>query len=242
MDGIGKGILDTFFCSVQNALPIFCVLLDIRRHYRERIKKDLHGVLFESNLIIELLAYINVIFRYPGAVTAKAPAVNSPEKNNKRVYDYSKEEISAAASYLIYLFTDEKGFQPKREKWLDIDYILLGKIDKLILLACHRNLILEWEFLVAGRSTPASCWAGEQFADEDLARYLSDADPLSKSFLESMKPYTETFCCQGKTMQLNSYTYNSLLHLEKQDKHLRMLDKNEEEWQRLGEQFRIKRE
>lgn len=265
---------------------------DIRRHYRERIKKNLHGVLFEGNLIIELLAYINVLFRYRGAFTAKASAIGSPDKNNKCVSDYSNEEISEAASYLIYLFTEEKGFQPKKEKWLDIDYILFGKIDKLVLLACHRNLILEWEFLVDclgyeleadeksirifdpsgqldmssealqdetvqktyfsqwgispgsrtvhtcillgnrlfavpnGMRHPVryayelnmvltsgtinsnlghwSCWAGEQFADEDLVRYLSDADPLSKSFLESMKPYTETFCCQGKTMQLNS--------------------------------------
>ena len=87
-----------------------------------------------------------------------------------------------------------------------------------------------------------SCWTGEQFADEDLARYLSDADPLSKSFLESMEPYTETFYCQGKKMQLNSYAYNPLLHLEKQDEYLRIVDKNEEERQRLDEQFRKKSE
>ena len=87
-----------------------------------------------------------------------------------------------------------------------------------------------------------SCWTGEQFADEDLARYLSDADPLSKSFLESMEPYTETFCCRGKKMQLSSYAYNSLLHLDKQDELLRVIDKNEEERRKVDEQFRKKRE
>ena len=85
-----------------------------------------------------------------------------------------------------------------------------------------------------------SCWAGEQFADEDLARYLSNADPLSKSFLESMEPYTETFCCRGKKMQLSSCAYNSLLHLKKQDELLRIIDKNEEERRKVDEQFRKK--
>lgn len=148
---------------------------DIRRHYRERIKRELHGVPYESNLIIELLAYINILFRYRSASTAQVHVIGSPDKSNKYVSDYTNEEISEAVSYLIYLFTEEKGFQPKKEKWLDIDYILYGKIDKLVLLACHRNLILEWEFLV-------DCLGYELEADEKSIRIYDPGDQLEKSF------------------------------------------------------------
>ena len=148
---------------------------DIRRHHRERIKRELHGVPYESSLIIELLAYISMIFRYRSASTSQASATGSPDKNNKCVFDYTNEEISEAVSYLIYLFTEEKGFQPKKEKWLDIDYILYKGIEKLILLTCHRNLILEWEFLV-------DCLGYELEADEKSIRIYDPGDQLEKSF------------------------------------------------------------
>lgn len=82
-----------------------------------------------------------------------------------------------------------------------------------------------------------SCWTGEQFADEDLARYLSDADPLSKSFIESMEPYETIVHCQGKQIQLSSYAHNQLLHLASNDMYLRIIDKKQEERERWFEQL-----
>ena len=55
-------------------------------------------------------------------------------------------------------------------------------------------------------------------------------------------PYTETIRCQGKKIQLSSYAYNPLLHLEKQDEYLRIIDKNEEERQKFYEQSYEERE
>lgn len=82
-----------------------------------------------------------------------------------------------------------------------------------------------------------SCWAGERFSDNDLARFLSDDDPLSRGFIDAMRPYTESFRCQGKHIQLKSYVYNALLHLEKEDKYLRIIDSNPEERNALKEQL-----
>ena len=36
----------------------------ICKHYNDRIKKQIYGISYESNLILELLSYINLIFRY----------------------------------------------------------------------------------------------------------------------------------------------------------------------------------
>lgn len=150
---------------------------NIRRHYKERLKGQLNGVPYESNFIIELLVYISVLFRYRsgGDSSAKASSVDSPDRNKKSVYDYSNEEISEAVSYLIYLFKEEKGFRPQKEKWLDVDYILSGKIDKPILLACHRNLIMEWEFMV-------DCLGYELEADDKSIRIYDPSSQLEKSF------------------------------------------------------------
>lgn len=148
---------------------------DIRRHYKERIKGKLHGVPYESNLIIELLAYINMFFRCRGDSTAQARAIDSPDRNYKCVYDYTNEEVSEAVSYLIHIFTEEKGFQLKKGKWLDIDYVLGEKIEKLIFLACQRNMILEWEFLV-------DCLGYELETDEKSIRIYDPSGQMEKSF------------------------------------------------------------
>lgn len=147
---------------------------DICRHYKERIKKASHGVPYESNLIIELLAYISMIFRYRRTPMSQTSATDLPDKYNKRVLDYTNEEISEAVSYLIYLFADEKGLQPQKEKWLDVNYILYG-IEKLVLLACHRNLVLEWEFL-------ADCLGYELVGDEKSVKIYDPSGQLEKSF------------------------------------------------------------
>lgn len=84
-----------------------------------------------------------------------------------------------------------------------------------------------------------SCWADEEFSDNDLARFLSNDDPLSKCFINAMKPYTESLRCQGKHIRFQSYIYNALLHLEKADEYLRMIDSNIEERNAHKEQLGI---
>lgn len=147
---------------------------DICRHHKERIQKVLYGVPYESNLIIELLVFINLIFRYRSISVSGVSVTGNPDLKHIQILNYSNEEISKAVSYLIYLFTNEKGFRIQKEKWLDIDYILSDKIAKLILLACHREKILEWEFLV-------DCLGYELEADEKNIRFYDPKGVLEKS-------------------------------------------------------------
>lgn len=148
---------------------------DIRRHHKERIKTERHGVLCESCLIVELLAYISMLFRYRSSSSGTALAVDQPDRAYKSVDDCSNEEISEAVSYLIHIFTEEKGFRPQTSKWLDVDYILSGKIERLILLACQRNMILEWEF-------QADCLGYALEAGEKTIRFYNPGSQLEKSF------------------------------------------------------------
>ena len=148
---------------------------DIRRHHKERIKTERHGVLCESCLIVELLAYISMLFRYRSSSSGTALAVDPSDRAYKSVDDCSNEEISEAVSYLIHIFTEEKGFRPQTSKWLDVDYILSGKIERLILLACQRNMILEWEF-------QADCLGYALEAGEKTIRFYNPGSQLEKSF------------------------------------------------------------
>ncbi len=69
-----------------------------------------------------------------------------------------------------------------------------------------------------------SCWKETEFSDDDLARFLSDEDPLSNSFIHAMVPYREIINCRGRIFELHSYMYNALKHLELQDRLLRVID------------------
>ena len=148
---------------------------DIRRHHKERIKIKRHGVLYESCLIVELLAYISMLFRYRSSSSGMALAVDPSDRAYKSVDDYSNEEISEAVSYLIHIFTEEKGLRPQKGKWMDIDYILSDKVERLILLACQRNMILEWEF-------QADCLGYALEADEKAIRIYNPGGQLEKGF------------------------------------------------------------
>lgn len=119
---------------------------DIRKHFKNRIQKKVLGQWLESNFVIEVLAFTNLVFRCR-ATTLQKPFAGS-EKEKKDIMDYSNEEISDAASYLIYLFTDEKGFRTEKALWLDIDYVQSLDMQQLVHLACQRNLLMEWEMLV----------------------------------------------------------------------------------------------
>lgn len=148
---------------------------DIRRHHKERIKIKRHGVLYESCLIVELLAYISMLFRYRSSSSGMALAVDPSDRAYKSVDDYSNEEISEAVSYLIHIFTEEKGLRPQKGKWMDIDYILSDKVERLLLLACQRNMILEWEF-------QADCLGYALEADEKAIRIYNPGGQLEKGF------------------------------------------------------------
>lgn len=150
------------------------LIRDIKRHSKERLKGKVHGIPYESNLIIELLAYINWRFRNHNNLQDKVPTINSSDRNYECVEAYSNAEVSEAVSYLIYLFTKEKGFRPKYEKWLDVNYVLGDKIKKLVLLACQRNMILEWEFLI-------DCLGYELEADEKSIRIFDPTEKIEKS-------------------------------------------------------------
>lgn len=119
---------------------------NIRDHHRNRIRKKVNGCWIESSFAVEMLVYMNMLFRYRDSQAGKAAAgygINREDPNQ-----YSNEEIAEAVSYLIYLFVEEKGFKTTSIQWLDPEYILSDKLNQLILLACQRNLMMEWETTV----------------------------------------------------------------------------------------------
>ncbi len=119
---------------------------EIYKHHKKRLQKSIGNVQVESNFMVEMLAYISLVFRYRDNSSADTSKETNRSKNT--LSDWSNEEISEAVSFLIYLFIGENGFVTTKILWLDKDYVLSDEIEKLVLLACQRNQMMEWEQLV----------------------------------------------------------------------------------------------
>ena len=110
-------------------------------HHKQRLREKIGLQSVETNLIVELLAYINYYFRY------RDNRNNLPKQQleQDKLASYSIEELSEAVSYLIYLYNAEVLTTADKHLWMDVDYLMGNEIQNLICLACQRNFVQEWE-------------------------------------------------------------------------------------------------
>ncbi len=127
--------LEFFYNKTEEKIDI-----EIANHYQKRIRKCIQGVSFESSLHKELFAYIDIFFLLG--------------KQTRRGYDhntlstYSQEEIAEGVSYLLFKYIEKYGLSTKKNYCVDSSYINSDRIEKLILLACQINYVLELELLI----------------------------------------------------------------------------------------------
>ena len=113
---------------------------EIANHYQGRIRKRIQNINFESSLHKELFAYIDMLFFL--------------RRQTQTRYDYnilstfSQEEIAEGVSYLLYKYIEKYGISTEKNYCVDASYINSDKMEKLILLACQINYVLELELLV----------------------------------------------------------------------------------------------
>jgi len=111
----------------------------IQAHYRKRIRNKVGLQKIETNLIVELLAYINYYFR-----NKNNEGFTSQTGRNK-LSQYTIEDLTEAVSYLIYLCHEEDWPVSEKHLWMDPDYLMGNEIEALIQLACQRNFMQDWE-------------------------------------------------------------------------------------------------
>lgn len=150
---------------------------DIRQHHKKRKQWKIKDNIVVSCLLLEILSYVNFRFRYWNDVKRMGEQ-KAKDADVLLKYDalsqYSMEEIAAAASYVIYLYTDEVGIPSKAQLWMDTDYVLSDKIEKLLLLACHKNCVEEWE-------TNADYFRYRICSDRKRVMFSASDEPLEKS-------------------------------------------------------------
>lgn len=123
------------YSKLQNEIITY-----IKQHHENRKIKD--GL--ETSLFKELLVYVDYIF----AMDSNKYCKNNPNKkdrNKDNIYEYVKEEICEAASYLIYLYNEEIGIKQNIAYHIDADYILSHDIDYIVLKACKFIYLKEYE-------------------------------------------------------------------------------------------------
>ena len=66
----------------------------------------------------------------------------------RRKDKYPQEEIAEGISCLIYLSHEMNPVREGRTLWLDTSYVNSNGIRQLIVEACKRNLLIEWELMI----------------------------------------------------------------------------------------------
>lgn len=115
----------------------------LQQHYSERICQKVNGVIVETNIVLELMAFLDLYFRLsePGRERQGLGGdINLDDFNS-----YSKEDISEAVSALIAKAVTAYPVSPGSMLWLDADYVLSDEIESLILLMLKRKALQEWE-------------------------------------------------------------------------------------------------
>ncbi len=131
-----------YFKTIKNLSPIYNILDQKRSSIINEIRnfKKLQNKGIKKSLIKTLLVYIDSLFLknyYPAQKEC-------PQTLNY----YSKEKISEAISYIIFLYKDLFGFEEIEKLLIDEGYILSKAIEKIILDACHFKDLREFEIMI----------------------------------------------------------------------------------------------
>ncbi len=126
---------EEIYCKIEKKIDVL-----MRDHYKKRIRKRIQNVNLESSLHKELLAYIDMLF-FMGSGKSNHTDFN-------KLNSYSQEEIAEGVSYLLFKYTDIYEISQEKNYFVDAGYILSDDIERLILLACQINYLLETELLI----------------------------------------------------------------------------------------------
>jgi len=132
-----------YFTSIKNLSPIHKILKNIRLDIINEIrkfKKKPSYCGYSRSLIKTLLAFIDYLFLI----------VYIPKQlNNPNSFDFhSRETISEAVSFIIYLYYEIYELKDQDFGIIDEDYILSNRIQKIIQDACYFKKLQEIEIYV----------------------------------------------------------------------------------------------
>lgn len=121
----------------------------IEEHEARKLCKKINGRDIESNIAVELLVLMELLFRTPADIinSNQSAAIECLQELD---YDfpeyYSKESMGEAVSFLISRYCELYKIEKNKCLWINVKE-LTSSIDlgKLILLAAKRNKIVEWE-------------------------------------------------------------------------------------------------
>lgn len=121
----------------------------IERHEARKLREKINGHDIESNIAVELLVLMELLFRLPADIvnSNKSAAIECLRELD---YDflgyYSRESMGEAVSFLISRYCELYKIEKNKCLWLDAKELTSNmELGELILLAAKRNKIVEWE-------------------------------------------------------------------------------------------------
>lgn len=122
----------------------------IEEHETRKLCKKINGRDIESNIALELLVTMELLFRIIPADASNLNNSAAIECLRELDYDfleyYSQESIGEAVSFLISRYCELYKIEKNKCLWINAKELISSiELGKLILLAAKRNKIVEWE-------------------------------------------------------------------------------------------------
>lgn len=142
-------------------------------HVEKKISRNLNGNILESNIVVELMVLLELLFRIPGDIFTmnKSAAIECLREVD---YDhpeyYSRESIGEAVSYLISKYCENFQIEENKILWIDAEEFTSGTgLAELLLIALKRNEIVEWEIGIDYFGYDIKCVNGAHYRIVDAA-------------------------------------------------------------------------
>lgn len=134
-----------YYISCEHEIDSF-----IEEHEARKLCKKIKGRDIESNIVVELLVVVELLFRIIPADISNSNKSAAIECLRELDYDflkyYSQESIGEAVSFLISRYCEFYKIEKNKCLWINAKELTSSmELGELILLAAKRNMIVEWE-------------------------------------------------------------------------------------------------
>ncbi len=119
------------------------IIKAIKKANKENVEREQDGIKFESSLYKELLVFIEIFF-----IIDKRPLLISELMDKNQLAYYSKEQVSSAISYIVFLYDKTIGIDRSKHYIINSDRVFSKELEKIVLNACKVQLLEEYELRV----------------------------------------------------------------------------------------------
>ncbi len=115
----------------------------IKKADKEKLRRKQDGLTIESSFFKELLVFIDIFF-----MSDQRPILISDQMKKNQLECFSKEQVSEAVSYIIFLYDKIIGIDETKHYMVNPEKVFSRELKKIVFEACKVRLLEEYELRV----------------------------------------------------------------------------------------------